>query len=196
MGDGGLGFMFAAAGAGGVVAAGIAAKLADDPRLSPVRFLSPAWPSACPSPALPSSSLRRLPMCSLAIVGAANVILVVVTNTMLQRVVRPDVVSRVFGVLDSLDVVGIVLGSILAPIIVELFGVDTGADCCRTQPPRADARRPALSPRFGRGSGRTCPRAGASCQSPAAGPSLRRLPAGDAGRLSRARRASAFPQET
>ncbi|HEX5940334.1 MAG TPA: MFS transporter, partial [Dehalococcoidia bacterium] len=32
-GDGGLGFMFAAAGAGGVVAAGLAARLADDPRL-------------------------------------------------------------------------------------------------------------------------------------------------------------------
>ncbi|HEX5939916.1 MAG TPA: cyclic nucleotide-binding domain-containing protein, partial [Dehalococcoidia bacterium] len=124
MGDGGLGFMFAAAGAGGVVAAGIAAKLADDPRLGRTLLVA-SLAFSLPFAGLAFVESPPPAYVLLAIVGAANVILVVVTNTMLQRVVRPDVVSRVFGVLDSLDVVGIVLGSLLAPILVELFGVDT-----------------------------------------------------------------------
>jgi hypothetical protein len=124
MGDEGLGFMFAAAGAGGVAAAWLAARLADDPRLGRTLLLANIA-FGLPFAALAVVEAPAFAYVLMAIVGGANVILVVVTNTMIQRLVRPDIVSRVFGVLDSLDVVGIVLGSLLAPILVELFGLDT-----------------------------------------------------------------------
>jgi CRP-like cAMP-binding protein/predicted MFS family arabinose efflux permease len=124
MGDAGLGFMFAAAGAGGIAVAGLAARLADHPRLGTTLLLG-SITFGLPFAGLAIVDVPALAYLLLGIVGAANVILVVVTNTMLQRLVRPDIVSRVFGVLDSLDVVGIILGSLLAPLLVEAFGLNT-----------------------------------------------------------------------
>lgn len=123
MGDEGLGFMFAAVGLGGMLAAVLAARLADDPRLGRTLLLG-SLAFGLPFAGLAFIETQAPAYLLLAVVGAANVILVVVTNTMIQRLVRPDIVSRVFGVLDSLDVVGVVLGSLLAPIVVEIFGLD------------------------------------------------------------------------
>jgi hypothetical protein len=42
---------------------------------------------------------------------------------MLQRILPPDVLGRVFGIFDSLTVAGILIGSLLAPVIVAVFGL-------------------------------------------------------------------------
>jgi hypothetical protein len=55
--------------------------------------------------------------------GAGAVILDVLAITMLQRTVSSDVMARVSGILMSLSIAGTLLGSMIAPLVLELFGL-------------------------------------------------------------------------
>jgi predicted MFS family arabinose efflux permease len=118
----GVGFLTAAIGLGGVLAAGIATRVVDQPRST--RSLSIAILFA--GVPLMLLSIVRVPLIAYALLtieGAGSIVLDVMTVTMLQRLLRQEVTARVFGVLDSLSVVGILLGTLLAPPLVNTIGL-------------------------------------------------------------------------
>jgi MFS family permease len=58
----------------------------------------------------------------LAVAGAGRAVLVVAASTMLQRVVPASVVGRVFGVVEGLSFAGLAIGSVLAPLLINIGG--------------------------------------------------------------------------
>ena len=58
----------------------------------------------------------------LAIVGLATTSAEVASLTLLQRTVPDEVLARVFGVLESVGLGCVALGSLMAPILVAAFG--------------------------------------------------------------------------
>jgi MFS family permease len=123
-GAGGVGFLFAAIGVGGILAAGVTSRLAEDPR--PGRALALAT-VALGAPLVVLGWIRApiLAYAVMAASGAGGIAFDVVAITMLQRLVPENVLARVFGLLDSLAVSGMIVGSLVAPILVTAFGLET-----------------------------------------------------------------------
>jgi MFS family permease len=120
----GVGFLTAAIGLGGVLAAGVASRLVDHPRSARSLSISILF-AGLPIMLL---SIVRVPLIAyllLTLEGAGSIVLDVLTVTMLQRLLRKEVTARVFGVLDSLSVAGILLGTLLAPPLVNAIGLKT-----------------------------------------------------------------------
>jgi MFS family permease len=121
-GSDGVGFLFAAIGVGGLLGAGVSTRLARDSR--PGRWLALTL-------VLSGAALIGVAFTSVALVayafmtldGAGAVILDVLAITMLQRTVSSDVMARVFGILMTLAVAAVLLGSVLAPILLNLFNL-------------------------------------------------------------------------
>ena len=122
MGDGGAGYLNAAFGLGGALAIAVTATLVGRARLIPaiVGALA-AWAAAFMLLALLSTvggahaSPRRRRAPRTACSTSAG-------RTLLQRTAPPEVLARVFGVLECLMSAGIALGAMLAPLLVHLGG--------------------------------------------------------------------------
>jgi MFS family permease len=124
IGAGGAGFLSAAFGAGAVVGAASTIVLVGRRRLSPslaggaVLFGAPIGlvavaPSAVGAPIL------------FAAAGAGRSVGDVSGRTLLQRITPNDVLSRVFGVLEGLTMLALVIGSVGAAVLIEVWGVQT-----------------------------------------------------------------------
>jgi MFS family permease len=122
MGEAGIGFLNSAIGVGGLVA-GFAAmalltrnKLATDFAVGLFLWGLPiALIGVVPEPAFA--------LAMLCIVGLGVTLVDVAGLTLLQRAVPDEVMTRVFGVVQSVFVGTLGLGAILAPVLIELFGI-------------------------------------------------------------------------
>jgi MFS family permease len=122
MGEAGIGFLNSAIGVGGLIG-GFAAmalltrnKLASDFAVGLVLWGLPiALIGVVPEPAVA--------LLLLGVVGVGVTLVDVAGLTLLQRAVPDEVMSRVFGVVQSVFVGTLGLGAILAPLLIELFGI-------------------------------------------------------------------------
>jgi MFS family permease len=122
IGASGAGFLSAAFGAGAIVGAASTVALVGRRRLTPslaggaVLFGAPIGlvaiaPSGVSAPVL------------FAAAGAGRSVGDVSGRTLLQRISPNDVLSRVFGVLEGLTMLALVIGSVGAAILIEAYGV-------------------------------------------------------------------------
>jgi CRP-like cAMP-binding protein/predicted MFS family arabinose efflux permease len=121
-GSEGVAFLTTAAGLGGLAVAGLTSRLAEARR--PGRTLV-AVMLAFSLPLVALAVIRRpaVAYAVMAVEGAGNIVFDVLAITMLQRVVRQELLGRVFGVLDSLAVAGMLAGSLLVPVVVAAVGL-------------------------------------------------------------------------
>ncbi|MBA2366540.1 MAG: MFS transporter [Actinobacteria bacterium] len=118
----GVGFLFAALGVGGVAAAGLANRAVAYPR--PALILTAgSLMSATPFAFLPLTTSPAAAYVLVAIQGGGLILIDVLATTLMQRAVRESVMARVFGILDSIEVLATVLGAAIAPLLIESFGL-------------------------------------------------------------------------
>jgi hypothetical protein len=116
------GYLYAAFGGGGVVAVLITARLVGMTRLAvPFVLGLGVWSLAFMGLAALPGALGALVV--LGIAGCARMTFDVAGHTLLQRVARPDLLARVFGLLEGLLMGALAVGSLLAPLLVYLGGV-------------------------------------------------------------------------
>jgi MFS family permease len=124
IGASGAGYLSAAFGAGAIVGAASTVALVGRRRLTPSLAggalllgapigLVAAAPSAVGAPVL------------FATAGAGRSVGDVSGRTLLQRISPDDVLSRVFGVLEGLTMIALVIGSVGAAVLIETWGVQT-----------------------------------------------------------------------
>jgi MFS family permease len=115
-----VGYMTAALGVGGLMGALGAMALGGQRLAVPFGISLVFW-------GLPIALMGPLPelpfvLLMLAVVGAANSVEDVAAFTLLQRLIPDRILTRVFGVVWSLAMGGVAVGSVVAPVLVEAFG--------------------------------------------------------------------------
>ena len=116
------GLLFAAPGIGGILATAAAGKLAARSHTAGILTIS-VLIAGIPLMMLSVVHLPAAAYLLLTIEGAAVIIADVVMTTTLQRVVPGERIGSVFGILGAVTVAGTALGSVVAPISIELFGL-------------------------------------------------------------------------
>jgi MFS family permease len=121
LGQGGVGLLDAAVGVGGLAGAILAVPLVGRKRLAiPLIVGAVLW-------SLPLVGIAALPevavaFVAFAVIGVGNTLLDVAAFTLLQRIAADDVLARVFGVAETMFYLGIGIGSLIAPLLVESVG--------------------------------------------------------------------------
>jgi MFS family permease len=122
VGKGGVGALSSAVGIGGLLGAVVAAVLVGGDRLaSNFAFGMLLWGIPIALIGIFPSSVVALPL--LLFVGIGNTIVDVAALTLLQRAVPDEVLSRVFGAVQTVTVATLGLGAVLAPLLIELIGI-------------------------------------------------------------------------
>jgi MFS family permease len=121
VGSSGAGLLAAGFGVGGFVGATVAVALASRKRLSPAMAGGLAA-SAIVLATVGFAEALALTILLIALVGAARAFFDVAARTLLQRVVNDDVLARVFGLEEGLQMLGLAAGSAAAPLFVSGFG--------------------------------------------------------------------------
>jgi MFS family permease len=121
-------YLNAAFGAGGVIGVGVTTALIGRRRLAPSLLAALGlWSAALAViAAVPSTAVA---FGLVAVAGLARALLDVAGRTLLQRTARPEVLARVFGLLEGVTMTGYAVGSIAASGLVALTG-NRGAFAC------------------------------------------------------------------
>jgi len=114
------GYLNFAAGAGSVVAATVSAVLVGRRLGAPILGAALVLSGAFAALAFGLGVAGTLAL--LAVAGASGTVLDVATRTLLQRSVPPQLLGRVFGLLEGLMMAGYALGALLVPALVSLGG--------------------------------------------------------------------------
>jgi hypothetical protein len=121
-GDSGVGLLNAASGVGGIVGALIAFALIGRKRLaSDFGIGIVLW--GAPLAAIGIWPNTAVALTALAVLGLGNTLVDVAGLTLLQRTAPPEVIGRVFGVLQMLLVGTIGLGAAIAPLLIAGIGI-------------------------------------------------------------------------
>jgi MFS family permease len=121
-GSEGYGYLLAALGLGGVLAAGLTGRLSAHPRTTTPLTI------ALLAMGLPLAGLAAVRQPAVAVVvlvvqGAGNIVVDVLSITVLQRTLPQAMLARILGVVDSLVVGAMLLGAVLAPALVAWLGL-------------------------------------------------------------------------
>ena len=122
IGEDGLSFLYAAFGVGGILAAAAAHRGADRPRQGLILGLA-TLVTGVSFAGFAFTHSAVVGYLLVAIDGAASIVLDVLILTSLQRMLGNDVMGRALGAADSLIVAAMLLGSIVAPPLVDAFDV-------------------------------------------------------------------------
>ncbi len=115
------GYLNAAFGAGAVLSFLVTARLVGHPRLArPLALSLGAWTVAFVGLSVVPGAAAALGL--LALAGGARATFDVTGRMLLQRVARPGLLARVFGLLEGLEMVGLAIGTLLTPVIVWAVG--------------------------------------------------------------------------
>ena len=115
------GYLNAAFGAGGVLGVVATVALVGRSRLAlPLAGGLVLWAAALAVIGAVSSTVVALAL--LAVAGAGRTVVDVAGRTLLQRLAPPEALGRVFGLLESVSMAGLALGSVIAPLFVALAG--------------------------------------------------------------------------
>ena len=123
-GSEGVGTLYVALGAGGLIVAALISRLARGARLGAVMFLGLTL-CAVPVAALATTHDSTIAFLFIAVSGVGMVVVDVLGLTLLQRVMPQDVLGRVWGILDALLMAAIILGAALVGPVVDAIGTDS-----------------------------------------------------------------------
>lgn len=121
MSDAGVGILNSAIGVGGLVGAVLTFVLVGRPRLSGPLVLA----AVCAGSSLALAGLTGLPalaMACVAVSGAGKIFYDVTSRTFTQRLLPDRLLTATFGLQESVAMVGIALGTLVAPILVDGAG--------------------------------------------------------------------------
>jgi len=122
LGAGGVGYLNAAVGVGGIVGGLISLALVGHKRLATTFGIAVAGTGA-PLLLVGGQPSTAVALIAFGLIGFANIICDVSGFTILQRGTPSEVLARVFGVLHSLIYATVAAGAVIAPVLVNAFGV-------------------------------------------------------------------------
>jgi hypothetical protein len=121
LGSAGPGLLFSALGAGAVAGASASLALVGRRRLAPALALGIAL-TGVPLALVAGVEVPWAAFALLGVSGLGKAFFDVAGRTLLQRTVRAEVLSRIFGVQEALMMAGLAVGSLAAPAAVAAFG--------------------------------------------------------------------------
>jgi MFS family permease len=122
LGASGVGYLNAAVGVGGIVGGLISLALVGHKRLATTFGIAVAGTGA-PLLLVGGKPSTAVALIAFGLIGFANIICDVSGFTILQRGTPSEVLARVFGVLHSLIYATVAVGAVIAPVLVNAFGV-------------------------------------------------------------------------
>lgn len=134
MGEAGVGYLDSAVGVGGLLGGVVALGLAGRRGLGTLLAVGLiAW--GVPIVLIGLAPHAGLALALMGVVGVANTIVDSAADTLLQRCAPAEALARVFGVLESVIVASIAFGSLLAPLLIAVFGLEGALIAAGLVPP-------------------------------------------------------------
>jgi len=120
----GAGYLLGGIGVGGLLVAPLSGRIAASPRAGTALAVSAVLLGA-PFALLAFVSSPWIAYALMLIEGVGNIVFEVVVITLLQRLLRGNDLARAFGLQDAASIAAMILGTLLAPLLVETLGLQT-----------------------------------------------------------------------